>query len=194
MRCPKCQAENPDEAEYCSLCFTRFKTEDFIDGNEETIRLREKHPESKIRCPSCGTLSPVQSPFCLSCAFTFDNIEPLLVTEEELDAQAKAKEDIQRKEQETVSSTPITISEDSEGAEIMRSIEDILEKGQKALVYTRGRNAITHAMKIIALMSEELYKRDKSLLLKVNLLSEDTVTYLEEVELELILETTEVKS
>ena len=49
-------------------------------------------------------------------------------------------------------------------------------------------------MKIIALMSEELYKRDKNLFVKVNLLSEGTVTYLEEVELELILETTEVKS
>jgi len=194
MRCPKCQAENHDDSEYCSLCYTRFKTEDFIDGNEETIRLREKHAESMIRCPSCDTLSPVTSPFCLSCGFTFDDIEPLLVSEEELDAQAKAKEDVQQKEQETVSSTPITVSEDSKGAEVMRSIEDILEKGQKAAVHTRGRNATTHAMKIIALMSEELYKRDKSLILKVNLLSEGTVTHLEEVELELILETTEVKS
>ena len=194
MRCPKCQAENPDDAEYCSLCFMRFRSEDFIDGNEETIRLREKHPESMIRCPSCGTLSPVKSTFCLSCGFTFDDIEPLLVTEEELDAQAKAKEDVQRQEQETISATTITVSEDSKGAEVMRSIEDILEKGQKAAIHTRGRNATTHAMKIIALMGGELDKRGKSLILKVNLLSEGTVTHLEEVELELILEMTEVKS
>ena len=194
MRCPKCQAENPNDAEYCSLCFTRFRTEDFIDGNEETIRLREKHAESMIRCPSCGTLSPVTSTFCLSCGFTFDDIEPLLVTEEEVDAQVQAKEDIQRKEQEAISSTPITVGEDSEGVEVMRNIEDILEKGQKAVVHTRGRSATTHAMKIIALMSGELYKRDMNLLVKVNLLSEDAVTYLEDVELELILETTEVMS
>ena len=194
MRCPKCQAENPNDAEYCSLCFMRFKTEDFIDGNEETIRLREKHAESMICCPSCRTLSPVTSTFCLSCGFTFDDIEPLLVTEEELDAQAQAKEEIQRKEEETVSTTPIIVSEESEGAEIMRSIEDVLEKGQKAVVHTQGRSATTHAMKIIALMSGELYKRDKNLSVKVNLLSEGTVTYLEDVELELILDTTEVKS
>ena len=194
MRCPKCQADNPNDAEYCSLCFTRFRTEDFIDGNEETIRLREKHAESMIRCPSCSTLSPITSPFCLACGFTFDDIEPLLVSEEELDAQAQAKEDKQREEEEAVSSTPIEVSEDSQGSEVMRSIEDILEKGQKAVVHTRGRSSTTHAMKIIALMGDELYKRDKNLSVKVNLLSEGTVTYLEEVELELILEATEVKS
>lgn len=194
MRCPKCKAENPDDAEYCSLCFTRFRTEDFIEGNEKSIKIREKHPESMIRCPSCGTLSPVKSPFCLSCGFTFDDIEPLLVTAEELDAQAKAKADIQRKEQEDVSSTPITVSEDSKGAEVMKSIEDILDKGQKAIIHTHGRNATTHAMKIIALMSGEMHERDRSLSIRANLLSEGTVTHLEEVELELILETTEVGS
>jgi predicted amidophosphoribosyltransferase len=25
MRCSKCQANNPDDAEFCSLCFERFK-------------------------------------------------------------------------------------------------------------------------------------------------------------------------
>jgi hypothetical protein len=194
MRCPKCQAENPDDAEYCSLCFSRFRTEDFIDGNEETIKLREKHAESLLRCPSCDTLSPVTSTFCLSCGFTFDDIGPLIVAEEEIDAQAKVKEDIKKKEQESLCSTPIAVCEDSEGAEVMRGIEDILKKGQKAVVHTQGRSATTHAMKIIALMSEELYKRNSNLLIKVNLLSEGAVTYLEDVELELILEANEVKS
>jgi len=192
MRCPKCQAENPDEAEFCSLCYMRFRTEDYIDGSEKNIMLRENHPSSRIRCPNCGTLSPVQSPFCLSCGFTFDDIEGMLVSEEEAEALAKEKDSARRREREAEAGTPITVDEGSEGAEVMRRLEGVLDKGEKAIIHTKGRNAITHAMKIIALLSDDLYKLGKSLSLRVNLLSEGTVTHLDEVELEIILDTNEV--
>jgi class 3 adenylate cyclase/tetratricopeptide (TPR) repeat protein len=45
MKCPKCQAENPDSAKFCSEC-----------GNK-----------LEIRCPECGKVNPLGSKFCNEC-------------------------------------------------------------------------------------------------------------------------------
>ena len=71
----------------------------------------------------------------------------------------------------------------------MRNLEDILNNGYKARIHTRGRNATTYAMKIIALMGEELRKRGKDIFFRASLITEGSVTDLEDVELEIILET-----
>ena len=46
MKCPKCQAENPEKAKFCVKCAAKLE----------------------IVCPSCGEASPPDSNFCMNCA------------------------------------------------------------------------------------------------------------------------------
>jgi hypothetical protein len=52
MRCPKCQAENPDEARFCNGCATKL-------------------PQVLV-CPSCGGKNVEGAKFCNFCAKRFD--------------------------------------------------------------------------------------------------------------------------
>ena len=189
MKCPECQADNPDEAEFCSLCYARFPVRlraSHID--EAAQRMREKHRGSRLRCPSCGELSPLDSQFCFKCGFVFEELEAILVSEEEVERINRAREDMMLEDMKTLLSAPIEVSGDADGAEVMRTIGDVLAQGHRACVQTHGRNATTHAMKIIALMGEDLRKQGKDLLMRVRLISEGAVTHLDEVELEITLE------
>jgi ribosomal protein L40E len=190
MKCPKCQAENPDEAEYCSLCYTRFQARlRSSEVDEAAQRIKEKNRGAKLRCPSCGDICPLDSQFCIRCGFVFDDLEALLVSEEEIERLSREVEEERRKELEVLLSDPITITAESDGPRVMRNLEDILNNGYKARIHTRGRNATTYAMKIIALMGEELRKRGKDIFFRASLITEGSVTDLEDVELEIILET-----
>jgi ribosomal protein L40E len=188
MKCPKCQAENPEESEYCSLCFTRFQTQIRSSEIEEAAKkASEKHKGSKLRCPSCNDLSPMQAPFCLRCGFVFEDLEAIMVSEEEVERINLEKGEMIRKDLEDVSYEPITITAESDGAEVMRNIIDILGKGCMARLHTHGRNATTYAMKIIALIGGDLSREGRELSIKVRLFSEDAITDLDDLELEILL-------
>ena len=45
MKCPKCQAENPKEAKFCSQCACRLE----------------------LVCPQCSRPNPAESRFCTEC-------------------------------------------------------------------------------------------------------------------------------
>ncbi|MBC7248622.1 MAG: zinc ribbon domain-containing protein [Actinobacteria bacterium] len=184
MRCPKCKAENPDDATYCSLCYTRFvPTERSRKAEEEAERLRREHGGRKLRCPNCGELSPVDSPFCLRCAFVFEEPESLLVDEEEWRRQEAEENEELRREMEYLHENPIEVMDGEGGAEVMRRVEGIISAGDRAHLRARGRVGITHAMKIIALLGEDLRRKGQDLVLKVYLLSEEALKDLDDLEL-----------
>ncbi|MDY6794199.1 MAG: zinc ribbon domain-containing protein [Actinomycetota bacterium] len=189
MKCPECQAENPDGAEYCYLCYARFGVKDETSGRDEIARgILEKEPGSRIRCPNCGELSPVKSHLCLKCGYAFEDIETLLVGEEEVARlEQRKKGGTEGEVAEQVLSEPVNVTPESDGAAIMRGIEDILSRNQCARLQARGRNATTYAMKIIALVSEEHRKQDRRILMEIKLITEGAITHLDDVELEIII-------
>ena len=50
------------------------------------------------------------------------------------------------------------------------------------------RDAITYAMKIVALLGEDMRSGGKDVRLRATLITEEAITYIEDVELELVLE------
>ncbi|MDI6872902.1 zinc ribbon domain-containing protein [Candidatus Solincola sp.] len=192
MRCPQCQAENPDDAQYCYLCYTRFGVrERSAEAEERARRLGEDNRGARLRCPNCGELSPVESPFCLRCGFVFEDIESLLVPEEQVRGYMEDKERRERLENEGLHSRPIPVEGDIDGVEVMRRVEDVLGGGYRARLQARGRQAIAHALKVLALLGEEMERKGKELILRVRLLDEQVVKDLEDLGLDIEAELVE---
>ncbi len=189
MKCPKCQAENPDDAEFCSLCYARFYVQlRSQEIDEAAKRMREKNHGSKLVCPSCGEMSPLDSQFCLRCGFVFEDLEALMISEEEVERIRRDKEGHIAGEAEELLSEPVVIRADSDGAEVMRNIAAHLEKGLHPRIHARGRNDITYATKIIALLGQDMRERGTDLRCRLNLITGGAITHLEDVELEFVLE------
>jgi hypothetical protein len=186
MICPECQAENADDAQFCSLCFARFSRPDRSRGAENTAKeLAEKHQGSQLKCPSCGDLSPLESPFCLRCAFVFEDPESIMIDAAEIEKIARERDGVKRQALEELTAAPLILTGELDGAEIMRQINEAIGRGYKARIQTSGRNGITHVLKVIALASEE---SDKDICLRVRLISEGAVIDLDDVALEIIIE------
>lgn len=189
MKCPKCQAENPDDAEFCSLCYARFYVQlRSQEIDEAALRMRERHQGSRLCCPSCQEMSPLDSQFCLKCGFVFEDLEALLVSEEEIERIRREKEDRKTEEEKVLISEPIVVSADSDGVEILRNLDDHLAKGLHPRIHARGRNDVTCAMKIVALLGQDIRERGGDVRCRINLITEGTITHLEDVELEIVLE------
>ena len=189
MKCSKCQAENPDDAEFCSLCYARFMVQvRSSEVDEAASRMREKHQGSKLCCPSCQSLSPLDSQFCLRCGFVFEDLETLMVSEEEIERIEREAQELKERAEEIYDVEPIVVSAESDGAEVMRHLSDYLGRGSHPRIHAHGRNAITYAMKILALLGEDARAKGSDVRLRVKLISEGSITYLEDVELELVVE------
>jgi len=189
MKCPKCQAENPDEAEFCSLCYARFQVGlRSTDIDEAAKSMHDVHQGSKLRCPSCGDISPLESQFCMRCGFVFEDLQALMVSAEEITKIEQERRDLKVEEMKSAEVEPIEITAESDGAAVMRNLSDMLGRGMNPCLQARGRNAVTYAMKIIALLGEDIRAKGADLRLKANLISEGSITHLEDVELEIILE------
>jgi hypothetical protein len=189
MKCPECNAENPDEAEFCSLCYARFKVQlRSSDIDETASRLREKDQNARLCCPSCQSLSPLDTQFCLRCGFVFEDLEALMVAGEDLERIKSEVAELRDSEEKALLVEPIVVTAESDGAEIMRNLDDYLSRGMHPRIHAQGRNAITYAMKIIALLGEDLLKKGMEVRLRAKLITEAAITHLEDVELELILE------
>lgn len=182
MKCPYCQADNPEDAQYCYLCYARFgPRERSMEDEERRRRLGEENRGAQIRCPNCGELSPSESSFCLRCAFVFEDVESLLVPEEQVREYMRSRAARERSEEEDLHSRPIPVEGDVDGAELMRRVEDVLNGGYRARLQARGRQAITHALKVLALLGEEMERRGKELVLRVRLLDEQVVKHLDDL-------------
>jgi ribosomal protein L40E len=189
MKCHKCQAENPDEAEFCSLCYARFHEGLRSSDIDETAKsMRDVHLGSKLRCPSCGDMSPLDSQFCLRCGFVFEDLEALMVSSEEITKIEQERHNLKVEEMKSAEVEPIDITAESDGAEAMRNLSDMLGRGMNPRLHARGRNAIAYAMKIIALLGEDVRAGGGDLRFRAHLISEGSITHLEDVELEIVLE------
>lgn len=188
MRCPACGAENPENATYCSLCFTRFEGGSWQDHRQSPAILGDVGEGKRILCPNCQELNPVDTRFCMHCGFVFDSVEELLVSAEEA---ARWKEERKVREEEVFRerlSEPVRVDDGFSGAEIMRRIEIALEAGAMPRFLAKGKNSITHLMKLLALAGEERRKVGKAFALRVRLANEEAMPDLEDVELEVLLE------
>jgi len=189
MKCPECNAENADDAEFCSLCYARFKTQlRSRDIDEAASRMREKDENARLCCPSCKSLSPLDTQFCLRCGFVFEDLEALMVAGEELERINREAAGVIVEEEKALLSEPIVVTAEADGAEIMRNLSDYLSRGLHPCIHAHGRNAITYAMKIIALLGEDMRKSGTDIRLRANLITEAAITHLEDVELELVIE------
>jgi hypothetical protein len=187
MKCPKCQADNPDGSEFCSLCFTRFQVQLRSQEIDETARrMQERSRGSKLCCPSCRSMSPLNSQFCLKCGFVFEDLESLLVSDEEIARIVEAAEGASH--EGDLLAPPVELTPESNGAEVMRSLGYDLDRGLHPRIHAHGRNAVTYAMKIVALLGEDLREKGLELRFKANLISEGPVTHLDDVGLEIVLE------
>ncbi len=192
MKCPQCQAENPDDAQFCNLCYTRFRVRERSTEAEEKARLiRENNKGARLRCPNCGELSPVESPFCMRCGFVFEDLEALLVPEEEVESYLQARERQERREEEVLHSQPIPVGAADDGVAVMRRVEDVLAGGYRAHLQVQGRQAIAHALKILALLRQETERKGKDLLLRVRLLDDRVIKDLEDLALDIEAELAE---
>ncbi len=189
MRCPECQAENADDAEFCSLCYARFKTALRSHEAEEAARqLMKENEDSRLCCPSCGDLSPIDAQFCLRCGFVFDDPASIMVNGQEA-REIELRRSEQRKEESAgMPLPPFTVSPGVDGGAMMRDIEAALRRGQRPRVQARGRESITHAMKLLALLADELRVRGIEVVIAPALLGEKSTVHLDDVELELALE------
>lgn len=189
MRCPECQAENADDAEFCSLCYARFKTGLRSQETEERARrLLEENEGSRLRCPSCGDLSPLDAQFCLRCGFVFEDPASIMVSGDEARELERLRDESKREESAERPLPPLAMAPGVDGDMLMRDIEAALGRGQRPRLQAKGRESITHAMKLLALLAGELRIRGKEMLVYPALLGEKATVDLDEVELEMTLE------
>jgi ribosomal protein L40E len=188
MLCPKCKAENPDGASFCTLCFTRFEGPSIGLSQEELYaEIEEKHREAKVLCPNCNEVSPISSHYCLKCGFIFEDRQSLIISEEELARMREERRRVAERQLEETLTAPIEVTPQSDGGEIIRYMEEALANSYRPRMHARGRNAITFAMKLAALLSEEHKKQGRLLRMEVNLLSEEEITHPDDLALELIM-------
>ncbi len=189
MRCPECQAENADDAGFCSLCFTVFKTALRSHETEETARqLKEENEGSKLRCPSCGDLSPLEAQFCLKCGFVFDDPASIMVSGEEAREIERRRSEAKKEESAEMPLPPFVMAPGIDGGELMRDLESAMRRGQRPRLQARGRENITYAMKLLALLADELRVKGMEMLIAPGLMGEKSTVHLDDVELELMLE------
>ncbi len=62
MICPKCQANNNDQAKFCKKCGSQL-------GTGSTSQARQ----TSIECPNCHSANLTQARFCRSCGFALTN-------------------------------------------------------------------------------------------------------------------------
>lgn len=191
MICPKCKAENNEGAGYCSLCYTKFSGPSIGLGQDDLYaEIAEKHKEARVLCPNCEDISPISALWCIKCGFIFENREELIVSDERaLEIQENRRCEVDQDLRQTMSA-PLVISSETDGGALIRSVQDILRAGNCACLQARGRNAITYAIKLITLMSEEMRNNNKDLRVRSYLLTEEQLMHPDDLAVELLLEAT----
>ena len=72
VRCPRCGAGNPADAEWCGQCLTRFD-EDPVEPSEEVSmpEIAKTGGEPTWICPACDTANPIEATVCSRCGSAF---------------------------------------------------------------------------------------------------------------------------
>jgi hypothetical protein len=189
MKCPRCGAENPENANFCSLCYLRFDDPP-SRGSAEDLKqaIEERRHGIKVICPNCQEVSPISSEYCIRCGFFFEDRESLVITDEQIKELAEKKEESAHREREEILSSPMIVKRGEEGPQLMRTIERTLEEGYRARLHAAGRDDITYAIKLIALINQSLIKKDKSLKCTIFLLEEESILNLDDLKVEMALE------
>ncbi len=191
MLCPKCKAENPDGASFCTLCFTKFEGPSIGLSQEEIYaEIHEKHRQAKVVCPNCEEVSPITSLYCLKCGFIFEDRESLIISEEELSRREELRRRAAEQELEKELTAPLELTTGMDGGEVIRSLDEALRNSFRPRLHARGRNDITFAVKLLSLMSEDHRKKGEVLSLQINLLSEEEITHPDDLAVEFVLSLT----
>ncbi len=189
MICPNCGAENPENATYCTLCYAKFSIPDpHLTDDRMDHEIDERYKGLRLLCPNCQEISPISSQYCLKCGFIFDNIDDYTISVEKQEELSKVKREQKEKELEKILSAPIVVTPESDGTEVMRSMDEALKEKKMARLHARGKEAIAYSAKIIALMSEEMERRGHKLRSSLRLLTEDPLVDLYDLEVEFTLE------
>ncbi len=185
--CPKCSAENPDEAKYCNLCYRSFQTDDGTGQAPDVTDAAAGRPGASVRCPNCDAIGPANEEFCGRCGFAFAGTERELVEPERQATEAQEKLDALERETRELREKPLTVTADSEVADLMRRLAESLEQGFRPRVRATGKEPIALTVKLLARMSEEFRAKDKQLWVQAHFVDSQPVRHLEELEVELVL-------
>lgn len=191
MICPKCKAENPDGAEFCTLCYCKFSGPS-IGLSQDDIHavIDEKHREARILCPNCREISPISSLWCLKCGFIFEDRENLIIQEEEAAELLKQKTADTALEQKRAQAEPIVVTPETDGVAILRSLQEALRGGNCPQLQAQGRVPVTYAMKLVTLLGEEIRKNGGDLLIRSFLATEEQLVHPDDLAVTIMLETT----
>ncbi len=185
--CPKCSAENPEDAGFCNLCYRSFEAESGEGRESDLTHEAAREPGTSVRCPNCGTIGPASGEFCGRCGFAFSGTERLGVEPEEQLGEEQERLDTLRRETRDLMERPLTVTADTDGSELMRRLAESLEQGYRPRVRAAGKEPIAMAVKLLARMSEEFGARDEQLWVQTHFVDSRAVRYLEELAVELVL-------
>ncbi len=185
--CPKCDAENPDEAKFCNLCFENF---DAIAGPEDAGTSQPgagSEPGAQAKCPNCGEVGPVDAEFCGRCGFDFRGSTREVVAPEQQVSEAQAKLDELEREAREIREKPIVVTAESDGAEVMRLLAESLEAGFRPRVRASGKEPISLVVKLLSRLAEDYRAKDKQLWVQPFFADGEPVRYLEDMQVELVV-------
>lgn len=157
MLCPECSAENPDNAQFCTLCYFKFPKSGFI-GIEDLSHDADGDKDKKMKCPNCGIILVFTNKYCGKCGFIFEDRESLLLTEDEVAEELEMMRDSTRNELQEIFGNPKEVSKNSDGTEIMREIKSAIGENLKSAFRATGRDSITYIVRILASIREDAKK------------------------------------
>ncbi len=185
--CPKCDAENPIEAKFCNLCFESFDAVAEAAGVGSASDDGSGEPAPNALCPNCGQIGPAIAEFCGKCGFAFSGSERQIVEPEQQMSEAQAKLDELERETRELREKPLVVTAESDGAEVMRRLEESLDAGFRPRVRATGKEPIATVIRLLARLSEEFRAKEKQLWVQPHFVDGETVRFLEEMQVELVL-------
>ncbi len=183
--CPRCDAENPDEAHFCNLCYASFEAQAETTVNQTEIKAEKSG--ASARCPNCGEVGPLNAEFCGRCGFEFSGTARQVVEPEKRASEAQARLDALEKEAREIREKPMVIAADTDGAELMRRLAESLDAGFRPRVRASGKEPIALIIKLLARLGEEMRSKDKQLWVQPYFVDGEPVRYLEDMEVELVV-------
>lgn len=189
MICPKCKAENPDGAEFCTLCYCKFSGPSIgLSHDDVYAEIAEKHKEARILCPNCKEISPISALWCLKCGFIFEDRESLIIPEEKVAELLEEKVSSNAFELKKTQTEPIVITPETDGAATLRTLQDALRGGNCPQLKAQGRVPVTFAVKLITLLGEEIRKNNGDLLVRTFLATEEQLMHPDDLVVIIMLE------
>ncbi len=184
--CPKCDAENPEEAKFCNLCFENFDAIGSTQDAESQPGARCE-PGAQAACPNCGEIGPVDAEYCGRCGYDFRGASREVLEPEQQVSEAQAKLDELEREARELREKPLVVTAESDGAEVMRRLAESLEAGFRPRVRASGKEPISLVVKLLARLAEEYRAKEKQLWVQPFFVDGEPVRFLEDMQVELVV-------